>query len=173
MHSAKLLLSIGLTTLSLTASSKAKEPSVRLDPPDGHTVVLEGATTVISIHSPRGIGRTTISHSAETWPDKMIIRLHLRGLEGLQLRGKAATYSTGFSSSDGGRALRTEYRPNVDGAKQEILPVDHPDSIKIRRVAEKGEPKIPLDGYFEVQIPAKFLKDHPESFLLHWVDFYR
>ena len=170
------LISRTLTVISvfaLTSPSIASEPLVRLDPSDEHTVVTEGTTTTININSPRGIGRTTIRPAGDSWPAKIVIHLHLRGLEGLQLKGKVATYSTGFSSSDGGRALRTEHRPNVAGAKQEILPADHPDSIKIRRVAKKGEPKIPLDGYFEVQIPAKLLKDSPESFQLHWVDFYR
>ena len=162
-----------ILAFSLTVPLIASEPLVKLDPSDGHTLVNEGTATTININSPRGIGRTTVRPAGDAWPEKIVIRLHLRGLEGLQLRGKTATYSTGFTSSDGGRALRTERRQNVDGAKQEILPVDHPDSIKIRRVSKKGEPKIPLDGFFEVHIPAKLLKDSPESFQLHWIDFYR
>ena len=127
----------------------------------------------IHINSARGIGRTTVRKAAGDWHGVVKLHLHLRGLEGLQIKGTAATYSSGYSSSAGGSPNKTERRPHAEGAKQEILPADDPHNLQVRPVAKEGEAKIPLDGYFEVVIPAKFLEENPGGFELHWIDFYR
>ena len=151
----------------------AAEPAVSLDPPGEHAVVATDDSAVIEIRSAKGIGRTTVKNDGEKWPDRLVVRLYLRGLENLELRGESMVLTTSFSST--GAVPRPTMKRLTDdkGAGAIRLDKGDPHSLNVRAVAKDGPGKIPLDGYFEVEIPAKFLEDNPAGFKLHWIDFYR
>jgi hypothetical protein len=44
-------------------------------------VKVEKDTTVFSVHSPFGISQAVIERQDEKWPDAVVLRLHLKGLE--------------------------------------------------------------------------------------------
>ena len=46
--------------------------------------------------------------------------------------------------------------------------------IEIMSVAGEEQPSLPLEnGYIEVHLPPRFLREGHASFSIHWVDFYR
>ena len=56
---------------------------------DKTEVTVRNDKAVISVHSPVGISQAVIERNSEQWPDTVILRLHLKGLEGLKIsKGK-------------------------------------------------------------------------------------
>ena len=57
---------------------------------DKTEVTVRNDKAVISVHSPVGISQAVIERNSEQWPDTVILRLHLKGLEGLKIsKGKS------------------------------------------------------------------------------------
>ena len=76
------------TLFSAVAAAEPMSPGVKFEGQRGadSSVVeaVEGGVRV-AIHSERGIGRGTITRVGAHWPEKLVLRLHLKGLEGLTL----------------------------------------------------------------------------------------
>ena len=145
---------IALAALLLVPRAEALPPGFTIEPKGDHEVRVEGNTAVVDIRSKRGIGRTTLAVKDGDWPAKVILRLHLKGLEGFEL-------------SAGDKKLKT-----FVSSQKNAPPA--PGQLKVKLVPEKGaEAKVPLKGYFEIEVPADLLKAKPENLKLHWVDFYR
>ena len=61
-------------------------PMVLEQSADARLLVVELPDTVrVEVHSPKGIGRATLRRSGSRWPGHLVLRLHLKGLEGLEL----------------------------------------------------------------------------------------
>lgn len=129
------------------------------------------AKTVLSIHSPTGISAATIDRTAATWPDIVIFRLRLKGLESFQVsNGDVALHASVSSHAD------SRVRLWKDEHENSPLGTDSAYWMQIRLVGSDGKPTkaIPLkDGYFEMQLPQAFLSGNPQSIKLQWIDFYR
>ena len=135
-------------------------------------VKVEKDKTVFSIHSPFGISQAVIERMDEKWPDGVVLRLHLKGLENFRASNGKVTLDAAVSSSDD----RQRVRLWKDG--KEDLPLDSKSLywMAIRMVGSDGKPAkdIPLkDGFFEMQLPKAFFEDNPMSITVNWIDFYR
>ena len=133
-------------------------------------VKVESGKAVFSIHSPFGISQTVIERTDGNWPDSVILRLHLKGLESFKVSNGKVTLEASRSSQDGKVLLW------MDGKEDSPLDFTSPYWTEIRIVGKDGktETKIPLnDGYFEIQLPKALFEDNPKSITVNWIDFYR
>ena len=133
-------------------------------------VTARNDKAVISVHSPVGISQAVIERNSEQWPDIVILRLHLKGLEGLKISNGKITLEAAVSTQGG------TVRLWEDG--KEDSPFDSGSSYwtEIRLIGKDGKPTkgVPSDGgYFEMQLPGALLEGNPKSITINWVDFYR
>ena len=73
-----------VTILSAGCASAVEEPPFKITTKrdnDKVEVTVKKGRAVISVCSPFGISQTTIERSGNNWPDVVILRLHLKGLE--------------------------------------------------------------------------------------------
>lgn len=128
------------------------------------------ARTVFLVHSPFGISQAVIERTSETWPDAVVLRLHLKGLESFQASNGTVTLDGAVSSQDG------KVRIWKDGKEDTVLDTKSPLWMEIRMVGSDGKPAktIPVkDGYFEMQLPKALFEGNPKSITVNWIDFYR
>ena len=135
-------------------------------------VQLEQAKAVLSIRSPFGISQALVERVGEQWPELVVLRLHLTGLEKFQVVAGKTSLSASVSS------VNATPRVRVWQADHEDTPLDsdHPLWLNLRQLDSAGKPtrEIPLrDGCFEIALPKALFKDNPKSFTLNWIDFYR
>jgi len=132
-------------------------------------VKVEKDTAVFSVHSPFGISQTVIERTDGNWPDIVMLRLHLKGLENFKVSNGIITLEAAVSSQDG------KVRIWKDGKEDSQLDAKSPYWTEIRMVSDDGKPvkTIPLDGYFEIQLPKALFEDNPKSITVNWIDFYR
>jgi hypothetical protein len=102
----------------------------------------------------------------------VVVRLHLRGLEHLQIStGKRTLHAV-----VGIRDKQLEVRLWKDQDEDHPLSRTDPFWVNIRIRNKDGSPaqQLPLqDGYFEMELPGALLADNPRTLTLHWIDFYR
>jgi hypothetical protein len=68
---------------------------------DKITVAKEDFGQTLTVTSPRGIGRATITRRGDTWPNPLKFRFNLKALEGLTVdTGKGKPINTGHHDSD-------------------------------------------------------------------------
>ena len=132
----------------------------------------EGDSTLFIVTSPSGIGRMTIERVEERWPKFVLVRLNLKGLEGLGVSNGVTSIRGSVSSREG----MAHSRLWMEGEEIRPLPEAHPNWISIRRVnqerkSSKGEST--SDDYFELAIPPTWFRESPKSISLSWIDFYR
>jgi hypothetical protein len=137
---------------------------------DRSQIEVQDGTATVSLHSPFGISQAEMECLGERWPERLVLKLHLRGLESLALANGRTTIHASVSSTGGG------VRVWKDQDEETLLSDDHPLMLKIvgNTNAGKATTAIPLkDGYFEVVLPQPFLQDNPKSITVKWIDFYR
>ena len=133
-------------------------------------VELDKDRTIFSVHSPTGIGHAVIERIDETWPETVVLRLHLQGLEKFEVTNGKLKLSASVSSQNGKvRQWKND---------QENTPLDSRDELwmEIQVIGNDGKETdtIPLkDGYFQVLLPKSFLVGNPKSVTVNWIDFYR
>ena len=133
-------------------------------------VKVESNKAVFSVHSPFGISQTVIERTDGNWPDIVMLRLHLKGLENFKVSNGNMKLEATVSSQDG------KVRLWKDGKEDSPLDAKSPYWTEIRMFSDDGKPTttIPLqDGYFEIQLPKAFFEDNPKSITVNWIDFYR
>ncbi len=135
-------------------------------------VKFEKDTAIFSIRSPFGISHTVVERSDGKWPDAVLMRLHLKGLENFKATNGKVALEASASLQDGKPVVRLW----KDG--QEDVPLDSksPYWIDLRILGGDGTPAkaIPLkDGYFELLLPRAFFEGNPKSITVNWIDFYR
>lgn len=126
--------------------------------------------TLFVIRSPFGISNATVERTTEQWPDKVVIHLRLKGLESFKLSTDKLKLEASVSSHDGSVRLWK------DAKEDSPLDSKSPYWMEIKTLDSDGEPTkaIPLkDGYFEMELPKKFVEGNPESIKVEWIDFYR
>ncbi|WP_373651747.1 hypothetical protein [Schlesneria sp. DSM 10557] len=156
-------------------ASFAEEPASRYKivtkrEQDRVEVTSDAGKVVFSIRSPNGIGQVNLSRLDDKWPDVVMFRLHLSGLERFQLAVGQVKLTGAVSSQDG--SVR------VWQGEDESKPLDpqNPNWIEVRGVGRDGQPTkvIPLkDGYFEIAVPRRLRAGSDKSINLSWIDFYR
>ena len=102
--------------------------------------------SLIEISSQSGIGRGVIKLIQGDWPEEIIVRLYLKGLEGFTVSSEQFT---------------------VDRSEMSVSAYD-----KNGRLYDK---KYLLNerGYYEIKLPNRLFTDRTTEITIHWVDFYR
>ena len=135
-------------------------------------VALQDDELLIDINSESGIGSATIVIPDESRPAKVILRMHLSGLEQLQMAYDDLVIQASVDSTP-----PYNVRQRVREEEGELVIDDtSPYWMDIALVSGDAEvpAKIPLeDGYFEVDVPENFLMGGYEEITLSWIDFYR
>ncbi|MDX1930096.1 MAG: hypothetical protein SFV81_26450 [Pirellulaceae bacterium] len=142
----------------------AKRPDDRIE------VTSDGAHAIFAIRSPSGISNTTIERTTESWPQKIVLQLRLRGLESFKLSTDKQKLEASVSSQNCAARLWK--------VGEEATPLDpkSPYWMDLRMLDSEGKParSIPLEnGYIEIQLPTKLFEDNPKSIKVEWIDFYR
>jgi hypothetical protein len=131
----------------------------------------ENGITVIDVHSRTGIGSAQIDLESGLMPERMMLRLHLKGLEELRLVSSQTTIAASASSSEVFNV--TNQKVIESGNEYSITPID-PLWMKVQIVSGQSDKTIPLkEGYFEVAVPKEFIQTAGNSFEIQWIDFYR
>ena len=132
-------------------------------------VKVEKDKTVISVHSPFGISQAVIERTDEMWPEGVVLRLHLKGLENFRASNGKVTLNAAASGQDNVRQWK-------DAKEDSPLDSTSPYWMESRMVGSDGKlaKVVPLkDGYFEIQLPRAFFEGNPKSVTVSWIDFYR
>jgi hypothetical protein len=171
------LLTSGLLVLAVAVSTAAAD-----DPPpfkvttkradDRVDVKAEKGKATVSVHSPFGISHAVIERAGETWPDAVVVRLHLKGLENFRVTNGKVTLAGSASLQDGKPLVRLW----KDGKEAAPLDARSPYRMEVRIVGGDGQPakELPLKGgYFELPLPRALFEGNPKTITLNWIDFYR
>ena len=135
-------------------------------------VKVEKDKSVFSVHSLSGISQAVIERVNEKWPDLIVLRLHLKGLESFRVSNGKVTVDASVSSHDD----RERFRLWRDGKEDSPLDTKSPYWMEIRMIGDDGKPAktIPLkNAHFQIQLPKAFFEDNPKSITINWIDFYR
>jgi len=134
-------------------------------------ISIEEKVAAFDIHSRSGIGRATIEHVSGALPEKIVVRLHLKGLEEFQLSYGRTVVTARVSSSDSRNIVQSVDPPGSD--KRSITP-DSPFRMEVRIASDQVAPRIPLEqGSFEITLPKDVFGKGRRSFSIRWIDFYR
>jgi len=135
-------------------------------------VSTEGGRAVFSVSSPSGISSATVERLDEQWPDRIVVRMFLRGLESFAAStGKTRLSALVLSHSGHKRLLRLR-----EEGKEERVEQGNRYWMDIKALDAKGRPikQLPEQGgYFEMILPKALFKGNPKSLTLGWIDFYR
>jgi SAM-dependent methyltransferase len=138
---------------------------------DSVAVLRQDDATIYSVHSPSGIGGATLPQ-ATPWPEKVILRLYLKGLESLTIGNDALRWHASVTSH-GGHSPRLSVK---QGDRETEAKADTPYWTKVAAFGADGKPieGLPNDGgYFELQLPKTLLEASSQPLRLEWIDFYR
>jgi hypothetical protein len=145
-----LIVLILLATLSLLAGCRPVRPPPALGvtlskPDDTARLSWEGDLAVVEIVSPSGIGSVQLDWEAETPAAPLLLRLHLKGLEGLEVSNGVRRAAVSVDNAP-------PYVARMEGETQEI---------EVRRGS----------GVFLVSLHHPWLQ--AGGLEVRWVDFYR
>ena len=167
------IVAVMAAVLSTGCTNAVDEPQFKITTKradDKVEVKVEQDTTVFSVHSPFGISQTVIEPTDGNWPDIVMLRMHLKGLENFKVSNGIITLEAAVSSQNG------HVRFQKDGKEDSPLDSNSPYWTEIRMFSDDGKQAtaIPLkDGYFEIQLPTALFEDNPQSLTVNWIDFYR
>jgi hypothetical protein len=150
---------------------------VMTDRPDNQVALtVADNTAYFDIESKSGIGEATVQWVAGSPLERIVLRFHLRGLEGLRLvYGDTAVYLS-MSSVGGGQVIQTVAPAHAQAAEESPITPESYNWLhtKIVPVSGQEQPSLPLEnGHIEVQLPPRFLLEQHTSFSVRWIDFYR
>ena len=139
------------------------ENRIEIETPDEKTAVFD-------ILSPTGIGEATITRTDGEWPEIIMLRFHLNGLENLDFAYTDININVAISSMGD-----NEIRQAVTQVETtEPLTTSSDFWMPILISPTKGEATVPLEaGTIDVRVPAAFFDRDPKSFTINWIDFYR
>ncbi len=138
----------------------------------------QGQTLVVDVHSPRGISGASIQPAREgvRWPAKVVLRLHLRGLEGFDA----------YTTPPGGPHKMTSKSVFYRGSVRSGTGRGSAELCAVGRSHQKCKPlpRAPVfvtrpqrtpyrQAVVQVELPPALFV-HPRARLhLRWIDFYR
>ncbi len=130
---------------------------------------------LVDVTSPTGIGSAVIEKTAGQWPDKIVLRFHLAGLEHLAFQYGATTIEVSVSSHAGSAVTESVVK---DGTTTELSPgsllsAQYWMPVRIFKAdGTTGTAPVP-GGTIEVTVPPDFFRSQETKFTLEWIDFYR
>lgn len=159
------ILSVLIASIAIVSLAACAAPARQIDRPTFRYTPLKGDPKIvftasnelllIDITSPTGIGSVTIEKASGQWPPKIVMRLHVKGLESFKFKYGAKTVEVSVS------ATQTREMLVQEGQISAIGPGDA--WANVTRNA----------GYFDIEAPADFLTSGENKFTIEWIDFYR
>jgi hypothetical protein len=135
-------------------------------------VKAEEDKALFAVTSPFGISQAVIERQEDTWPQAVVLRLHLKGLSSFRASNGKVTVDAAVSIDEGKAKVRLWQGGKEDAPLDEKSPL----WMDVRIVGGDGKParELPLKGgYFEVALPKALFEGNPKSVTLTWIDFYR
>jgi hypothetical protein len=135
-------------------------------------VTVEQGKAIFTVHSPFGISDAVIERQEANWPDAVVLRLRLKGLERFRITNGKTTLDASVSQRDG----TFQRRIWAGGKEDRPLESTSQNWFDIRILGEDGSPAkaLPMNGgYFELRLPKGIMDGNPQSITVNWVDFYR
>lgn len=142
---------------------------------DSAEMKVEADQATIDVFSDSGIGGLRVERNTDEWPAAVVVRLHLTGLERLEIGYADVLVATAVSSTRDPAPLPTVYTISEFNEAKTMTEAGRDYYPTVRIVPEEGsQPAIPLqNGYFEIALPPNFYVGQPEAFTMQWIDFYR
>jgi hypothetical protein len=139
---------------------------------DGNRVVARAAEseTLFEVTSETGIGSAAVEQTAGESPAKILIRLHLNGLEEFDFE-YGETVVTVSVSSHGDPMVSESMR--TSGAEQAPIGPQSPYSMPVRLVTNPDSNDGSSTATFEIQAPQDYIQGGYRAFSIRWIDFYR
>lgn len=141
--------------------------------PDDENVKIRAdeKRTVISVKSSSGIGKTTVERKGKAWPPRVVLQMHLKGLEGFRISNGTTVLEASVSKLND----KSRIRIWKDGREEEHLDPQSPFWMNICEIEIDNVDKANLlkAECFEITLPVAFLSMNPKSITLQWIDFYR
>jgi hypothetical protein len=165
-----LVLAVAVTTAAADDTPPFKITTRRDN--DQVEVQVEKGKVTFSIHSPFGISQAVIGRAGEAWPNAVVLRLHLKGLENFKVTNGTVTLEGSASLRDGKPLVRLW----KDGKEDAPLDAKSRFWMEVRVVGGDGKPakELPLKGgHFEMQLPRAVFEGSPKAITVSWIDFYR
>ena len=180
-------------TIDETSANSKERGSVQdiqiADVKDGDRVRLvqdqSGVTEslTIDIQSMKGIGSFKLIKNKGRWPDKLMVRLHTKGLEQIQLviGDRSRSYSGEFNSSRLQESWTEVHQEATQTGETKTSSRQLQTQEKMIRVMDQAGKevelkKLPLEQgqFFQWTVPAKWLTDESSTWVeIKWVDFFR
>jgi hypothetical protein len=140
--------------------------------PGTFTAASQDGRGVLAIRGGRGIGEATIRPGTGAWPEEVIIRAYLGGLESLKISAGNVTLAASVQSHSGNRELLHLERNKTEGPQ---LEQDSPYWMEVMTRNAEGKAVTglpPKGGWFEMAVPKALLTGASELKVC-WIDFYR
>lgn len=152
--------------------SVSEQPEFEVE--TARTELVETAVTpnsvTFDITSQTGIGSAEIKLVHGEWPETILFRLHVAGLEEFRFAYHETAVTASVSSSGDHQVLESV----AQAGEAQPVAEDSVFYMPVRLEAESGEVSIPLaEGYFEIEAPADFQAGAYDMFTISWIDFYR
>jgi len=112
---------------------------------------------LVAVHSASGIGGATLIRPEGGWPQRVIVRLDLKGMESLRVESGGL-----WSEASLGGARRRPYWKTGQARNTEAAAAGHLEFPVTRS-----------KGGVEIEIPREFLDTRAATIKLEWVDFFR
>ncbi len=152
----------GAVLLSLAACAAPARPidrpTFRYTPLKGDPRIVfttSNEMVLIDITSPTGIGSVMIAKASGQWPPKIVMRLHVKGLESFKFKHGAQTVEVSVST-------QTREMLVQEGQISALSPGD----AHWMNVTSNS-------GYFDLEAPAAFMQSEESKFTIEWINFYR
>ena len=169
-------LMIGIESKNPGKKNAAKVPGAKFQldykkkgPHDGLRQIkatLGKDSVVFDVTDQFGIGGGAISLIEGQWPPKVLLRIHLAGLEGFGVTVGDQTFSGSYHGENS--------RSRKDHLQTRMLDAEG-NPRKGRYLVESTGPNSSkrIAGYYEAEVPQSVLKTGTRKIDLSWVDFYR
>ena len=170
-----LIFSLLILTVAMTTAAAGDTPPYKIATKrdnDKVDVKAEKDKVTFSVHSPFGISNAVIERAGEKWPDAVVLKLHLKGLENFKVTNGKVKLEGSASLQDGKPLVRLW----KDGKEDTPLDTKSPYWIEVRILGGDGKQatELPLKGgYFEMPLPKAMFEGNPKTITVNWIDFYR
>ncbi len=168
-----LFVALGLVACSIAIGPiEGSEPEYHvssLRPSAQATVSNEGNSAIVDVYSDNGIGSATITLVSGDWPESVVLRIHLQGLESLQFAYGETVINVSVNTQT--QVLQSVTTGGADEAIDEQSSYWMPVTFQDKEGTDVDKPI--AGGVIEVQTPADFHTENYQEFTINWIDFYR